>query len=362
MNCSNQKKRILLVDLGACMGGVEVHLEALADILHGNAEVFAICALKELATRLEKHGVHVHTVPLFSRTRILRFVSALFLLSFVVVSRRIDIVQVNGFLEAILLIPARLLMCETVYTRHGPFELELYKWHQEPAKFFPRAVARVCAHFASRVVCVSETVGSLVAPLLPRGRVTVVPNWVTQRPYPADIPTGNLNRIKVLYVGRLEAYKGLHLLIDAMRHSGASLVVLGEGKYRPELEQLADGLDITFAGFQTDTTRYYESADIFVMPSMGPEGLPMVTLEAMSHGLACLFSDLPVHREITENGRAAMLFRTGDVEDLRTKLAVLVESAAKRMQYAHAARQIAQSKYHPAAAKRAYLRVFAVQE
>ena len=52
------------------------------------------------------------------------------------------------------------------------------------------------------------------------------------------------------------------------------------------------------------------------MPSMGPEGLPMTSLEAMAHGLPCIFSDLPVHHEITDHGKGAYLFRSGEVESL----------------------------------------------
>jgi glycosyltransferase involved in cell wall biosynthesis len=96
------------------------------------------------------------------------------------------------------------------------------------------------------------------------------------------------------------------------------------------------------------------------MPSNGPEGLPMVALEAMSHGLPCLFSDLPVHREITGDGRAARLFETGNVGDLRAKVLELVENSGLREQLAAAAYRQVQTKYHVDAARRAYLQVFEV--
>jgi glycosyltransferase involved in cell wall biosynthesis len=162
-------------------------------------------------------------------------------------------------------------------------------------------------------------------------------------------------------VGRLERYKGLHLLLDALRDiPDVSLTVVGEGKYRPALEGLATGLDVEFVGFQSDPTPYYEAADIFVMPSLGPEGLPLVALEAMSHALPCLFSDLPVHSEITENGRAAMLFRSGDVEDLRRNLVTLIESSSRRAAYSEHAYRTIKSKYHVSVARQAYLQLFEV--
>ena len=74
--------------------------------------------------------------------------------------------------------------------------------------------------------------------------------------------------------------------------------------------------NVRFVGFQRNLREFYERADIFVMPSLGPEGLPMTSLEAMAHGLPCIFSDLPVHHEITDHGKGAYLFRSGEVESL----------------------------------------------
>jgi glycosyltransferase involved in cell wall biosynthesis len=284
------------------------------------------------------------------------------MLSFVVIWYRIRVVQINGFLESILLIPARILNCETIYTRHGPFETEVFKWYAHPTKFVPRIVARYCANLASRLVCVSETVGEVVAPMFVLGRVTVIPNWVPQLPDYKIRSKDTSRRTHIIYVGRLEKYKGLHLLLEALRGiDDVSLTVVGDGAYRRALEELATGLDVEFVGFQGDPTPYYDAADIFVMPSLGPEGLPLVALEAMSHSLPCLFSDLPVHSEITENGLAAMLFRNGDVGDLREKLLSLVESRSRRAQYSEYAYRMVESKYHVSIARQAYLKLFEVE-
>ena len=164
------------------MGGVEGYLEGLATILHPNADLFAICTLEVLAERLERRGVRVIRIPGFSRIRILRFLMAFLVLPWVVMRHRINVVQINGFLESILLVPARILLCETIYTRHGPFETELFKWYRHPAKFTPRILSRYFANLASRLVCVSETVGALYKPIFPFGRVIVIPNWVSHLP------------------------------------------------------------------------------------------------------------------------------------------------------------------------------------
>ena len=114
-----------------------------------------------------------------------------------------------------------------------------------------------------------------------------------------------------------------------------------------------------FAGFQSNPEKFYEGADIFVMPSLGPEGLPITSLEAMGHGLPCIFSDLPVHHEITDSGKGAYLFRSGDVEGLLTALRDLVASPDRRQRYAAEAHRIVASRYSEGNVRAAYLRVLA---
>jgi glycosyltransferase involved in cell wall biosynthesis len=355
-----KKKRILLIDLGGSMGGVESYLENLADMLSERAELFSLCALPELAKRLRNKGARVFLLPaLLARHKGLRFLAAAFILPTILVGRRIAAVQVNGFLEAVLLLPARMLGREAIYTRHGPFEDDLYKWYRNPARFIPRYLSRTCVHLATRVICVSEAVETVVKHIIPAERITVIPNWVSRIPNYKPREERLKVPARLLYVGRLERYKGLYLLLEALRKiPNAALTVLGDGSYRTQLEDLAAGLNVEFEGFQQNPEPYYAQADIFVMPSMGPEGLPMVTIEAMAQGLPCLFSDLSVHREITAQGRAGMLFRSGDAEDLRAKLTVLLEEGSLRTTYSKEAYRMVREKYNPDTARQLYLRVF----
>jgi glycosyltransferase involved in cell wall biosynthesis len=329
MTTEVNKKRILLVDLGAPMGGVEYYIETLSGMLREHATLVSLCVLPELALRLRTLGVKVLLIPAFPRFKALRFLLALGLLPIITLRERVQIVLVNGFLESALLIPARLMGREAIYARHGPFEDDLYKWYESPARYFPRLMSRLCVRLASHVICVSEEVGKCVQKVVPENRTSVIPLWMPSMPpyrarkNPLALPT------RVLYVGRLERYKGLHLLLEALRGiPDVRLTVVGDGSYRSELQRLAEGIDVRFEGFQPHPAKYYAEADIFVMPSLGPEGFGIVTMEAMAHGLPCIVSDLAVNREVTGDGTAAMLFRTGSAEDLRGKLQELIGNAS----------------------------------
>jgi glycosyltransferase involved in cell wall biosynthesis len=355
----SKKKRILLVDLGAPMGGVEYYIETLSGMLRERTALFSLCVLPELAQRLRKQGVKVYLIPAFSRFKAVRFLLALVLLPFIIFRERVQIVLVNGLLESVLLIPSRLLGREAIYARHGPFEDDLYKWYANPARYFPRLMARLCVRFASHVICVSEDVGKCVRRVVPEERTSVIPYWVPYMP-PYSSQKGELTRpAHLLFVGRLERYKGLYLLLEALRGiPNVRLTVVGDGSYRKELERLAEGINVCFEGYQSHPKKYYAEADIFVMPSLGPEGFGIVTMEAMAHGLPCLISDLDVHREITAAGTAAMLFRSGDVDDLRGKLLELIGNASLRSSYSTAGYHRVEKVYNFDVALKSYVWAF----
>jgi glycosyltransferase involved in cell wall biosynthesis len=78
----------------------------------------------------------------------------------------------------------------------------------------------------------------------------------------------------------------------------------------------------------------------------------------MAYGLPCIFSDLPVHFEITAGGKAAALFKRGDSDSLTQELRRLLDSEAGRQQYGLAARQAIEQNYSLTGATRQYIQAF----
>jgi glycosyltransferase involved in cell wall biosynthesis len=352
--------RILFIDLGSHYGGVETYVEGLAAILGPYTQGYAICSLPKLTAKLREQGMTVVCLPLLGSKwfKALRFLCACFLVPYMLLRFRIRTVQLNGYFESLLLAPLSILGCKTVYTMHGPFETELYSWFRNPARFFPRLLSKRSLHFASQVVCVSETVGAIARTILPPEKVRVIANWV-RPPISARNSFSISKRPQLLFVGRVEEYKGVQFIVEAMRQiPDVSLVVVGEGSYRIHLEAIAPELDIRFTGFQCDPSAFYSDSTVFINPSLGPEGLPLVSLEAMAHGLPCIFSDLPVHREISANGKAAALFKTGDSESLAQQLKQLLDSEEQRLRFGIAARRIVEQKYSLPVATQQYIHAF----
>jgi rhamnosyl/mannosyltransferase len=240
--------------------------------------------------------------------------------------------------------------------------MDRYPWYKRPEMVFVRLVSLYCLRHVSRIVCVSEAVYDDAVRIVPASRVCVVPNWVSHIPHEIPDRSALGSPRKILYVGRVEWYKGIDLLFEAARNiPNLQIVIAGKGDYRSQLEQSAGELNVSFEGFQSKIEPYYRAADVFVNPSRGPEGLPIASLEAMAYGTPCLFSDLEVHREISQEGRAACLFKRADATDLRERLQVLLLDSTYRQSIVEAARRVIVEKYSPQAALAGYCKAFGLE-
>lgn len=95
----------------------------------------------------------------------------------------------------------------------------------------------------------------------------------------------------VFALGRHVYYKGFDVLIEALQHTDAFLVLGGDGPLRPQLEQQAAALGVSnrvfFSGriAEEDLAAYFNACDVFCLPSVEPsEAFGLVQLEAMACG------------------------------------------------------------------------------
>lgn len=128
---------------------------------------------------------------------------------------------------------------------------------------------------------------------------------------------------RILTVGNLKPVKNHPLLLRAfadLRRPDARLMLLGQGTNEAALRQLASALGIAdrviFAGFHTDPSPFYATADLFVLSS-DDEGFGNVIVEALSFGLPVVSTDCPSGpAEILEGGRFGRLVPVGDAHAL----------------------------------------------
>ncbi|MCR4808826.1 MAG: glycosyltransferase [Prevotella sp.] len=152
---------------------------------------------------------------------------------------------------------------------------------------------------------------------------TVVYNPLTLQP---GLPSQGTSR-RFLTIGRFTyMHKGIDLLIEAFRlfaqrNTDWNLDIVGEGyeeqKYREAIARYGLEQRITIHPFTKQIQSFYQQAQVYVLSSRW-EGMPLVLVEAMSHGLPVVSSNLPVCKEIM--GHSALFFENGNAEQLAQRL------------------------------------------
>ena len=143
----------------------------------------------------------------------------------------------------------------------------------------------------------------------------------------------------ILFLGRLVPEKGIQYLIEAFKQidTEKKLVIAGGSsdtiEFEKELkEQASDDPRIIFTGFVQGEKleELYSNAYIYTLPS-DLEGMPLSLLEAMSYGNCCVVSDIPECAEVVKD--KAVVFEKSNVQDLKCKLQMLIESKEKAFGY-----------------------------
>lgn len=137
----------------------------------------------------------------------------------------------------------------------------------------------------------------------------------------------------VAVIGRLAPMKGHEVLLSAWRaiaasHPDASLLVIGEGSLREELEAAASA-SVRFLGFRDDLPALYAGIDLLCLPSVRDEGCNNTLLEAMSHRCPALVSACGGLPEIVTE-RTGRVVPVGDADALAQALGVLLGDADLR--------------------------------
>lgn len=128
---------------------------------------------------------------------------------------------------------------------------------------------------------------------------------------------------RFLAVGRfVYLHKGFDILIKAFylftKHNKDWILdIVGEGPeeelYRSLIVQYHLENRIYIHPFTKNIQQYYSAASIYILSSRW-EGFPLVLIEAMSHGLPIITSDIISSKEMM--GNHAFYFKNGDIQDL----------------------------------------------
>ena len=151
----------------------------------------------------------------------------------------------------------------------------------------------------------------------------------------------------VLFVGRLVPYKGVDVLLHAVKGLDAETIIVGDGPCRMSLIALAYdcGLQdkVRFVGDVSDAEllAWYHACDVFVLPSVSrQEAFGMVQLEAMLCGHPVISTNLQTGTSwVNQHERTGVVVKSGDVIELRDALSRLLGCQELRDQFGDAGRK-----------------------
>ncbi len=131
----------------------------------------------------------------------------------------------------------------------------------------------------------------------------------------------------VLYVGTVEYYKGVGLLIDSWRQviqkePKASLRIVGEGRNRQEYESRIEKYGLQYSVKLIgpvpwdQTIREYNQAQIVVAPHIWHEPFGRTVAEGMARGKVVVAADVGGPSEMIKTGKTGLLFKRNSREAL----------------------------------------------
>jgi glycosyltransferase involved in cell wall biosynthesis len=204
---------------------------------------------------------------------------------------------------------------------------------------------------SSKIILVSPTLKRDFS-LFSKNKVRVIENGI-KLPKKSDFVENN-GTLKMLCTGRADRQKGFQKAIMAVDEIGdldLHLDIVGTGAYLGELKILAQKLEIedkvTFHGRVDDDEldRIYASADIYLIPTMRYEGLPLALLEAMSHGIPTISSEIGGNADVITHDFDGLFIKPGDMKELIESIRKLGNNVEVRKSISNAARETTEKRF-----------------
>jgi glycosyltransferase involved in cell wall biosynthesis len=228
---------------------------------------------------------------------------------------------------------ARKLGCPLVYHVHSPVG-------RDSERGFTNRLNTMIESWSlknvDRMICVSNSLAGYMKELgHAEEKVTVVSNGVQAI---FDLPSREMPK-EPWTIGAMALFrprKGTEVLLEALailKNENVNVRLRAVGpfetpEYEAEIMQVVADLGvgdmIDWMGFQTDVNQQLGKMDLFVLPSLYGEGLPMVVLEAMANAVPVVASRVEGIPEAVRDGVDGLIFEPASPIDLAMKLKSMI--------------------------------------
>jgi len=143
----------------------------------------------------------------------------------------------------------------------------------------------------------------------------------------AKVKHEQADHLRFLFIGRLQPYKGAHLLVDAFNRlaspKNATLTIYGiqdgyDAYYEELITRIGRNDRIQFRGriAAAELGEAFAEADYFVLPSTWHENSPLILLDALQSRTPVISSEIGGVTDLVKDGVNGLLFPMGNAEGL----------------------------------------------
>ena len=221
---------------------------------------------------------------------------------------------------------------------------------------FLKPLVRLVWKKSAAVVANSKGLRDLALTVSPKQSMEVIGNGVDTKRFAPDVTRRPSDEFIVTPgASRVTARKGLKYLVLAIqelapRFPQLRLKIMGDsdGNERAMLEELVEKGNIKdrveFIGRvpREETTRYYQEASLFVLPSLN-EGMSNALLEALACGLPIVMTPTGGAEELIQEGKNGFLVPFESSKDIALALEKFLTDPEKVQSLGAASRQVAES-------------------
>ena len=236
-------------------------------------------------------------------------------------------------------------------------ELDIFHtWHIHEIIAKPKWLAwvlgKIVGRYADQVIVVSQAVKEFWNRIIPYKQLTVVYNGIEYSSYidakPAlrqELPIPE-SHLLIGMIGRISHWKGQGYFLDIAKkltqaHPKLSFVIAGDAfpgsehlvtEMQKKIKALGLEKQVYTLGFRTDVPEILASLDIFVLPSILPDPLPTVILEAMASGKPVVATAHGGAREMVKDSKTGYLIPWDDAAKASDIILPLIQNEGLRVE------------------------------
>jgi N-acetyl-alpha-D-glucosaminyl L-malate synthase BshA len=292
----------------------------------------------------------VHFKGLKDNLMLVTYVISLFFnLIRIIKKYKIDIIHAHSVIPTgfIGIVVAKIIACPSVITSHG---MDINNFD---AKSIYGHLISFSLNHCDKAIAVSGDLAETMKSLgIEENKIVILRNAVDTERFK---PSKNMqlrhkckigkNEVLILFVGYLDSFKGIFELIDAFyeinkKNKNVKLMIVGTGPKEDELKKKVSKLSlknfVIFTGniAPIEMHKYYQAADIFLLPSYTDAGgPPVVFIEAMACGLPVIGTNVGGIPEGIENGINGFIIPPKNVDELTNRLEILFKDKNLRKEF-----------------------------